>query len=212
MRAQDKPPHGSDKLFVMRHGKTALDKVKRSDGWLDLPLSEEGQTQVVEAQQRLKNVPIKCIYAPPLKRCKESAEILQSGIEPRPEIEISPEAKTWNLGRLAGSPKKPNKPIVGKLMEQRNSKPDGGESYAEFEARLKPWLKKQVAEVRAGKGPNLIVASGSVCRWISDYLYHDKSILDLDEAGIMVLYPTGGKSFGAQVVCGRKSDGQEDYS
>ena len=30
-------------IYLMRHGRTALDPMHRSDGWLDLPLSEKGQ-------------------------------------------------------------------------------------------------------------------------------------------------------------------------
>ena len=36
---------GTDKepIYVMRHGRTALDALKRSDGWLDFPLTDDGR-------------------------------------------------------------------------------------------------------------------------------------------------------------------------
>ena len=49
---------GSDKhIYVMRHGRTALDAMKRSDGWLDFPLTDEGRRGTMKAQQYLKDLP-----------------------------------------------------------------------------------------------------------------------------------------------------------
>ena len=38
-------------IYIMRHGKTVLDKAKRSDGYIDLPLSEQGQAGAASALQ-----------------------------------------------------------------------------------------------------------------------------------------------------------------
>ena len=64
-------------VYLLRHGRTAMDVLKRSDGWLDLPLSDKGRMGLIEAQQYLKLEPLLAIYAPPLRRAQETAHILR---------------------------------------------------------------------------------------------------------------------------------------
>src|SRR5271157_923084 len=115
-------------LYVLRHGHTVLDVDKRSDGWLDMPLSDKGQLSVIPAQQYLKDIPISAIYTPDLKRTKETAEILASGICTHPQIIECPETRTWNLGVIAGTRKKYGRPEVQKLMDNPSQAPEGGET------------------------------------------------------------------------------------
>jgi broad specificity phosphatase PhoE len=190
-------------IYVMRHGRTALDDIYRSDGWLDYPLSDQGRMRLITAQQYLKDVPIKRIYMPSLKRTRETAEIMQSGILNHPELIVSDNAKTWNLGTLMGTPKKPNKPIVTYFMTHPNEKPAGGESMFEFRMRFIPWLQERKAEALKGDGPILIVTSGSNLREISFQLTGDKNAFDLDEGGVMVMHPKGDE-WNAAVVFGHK--------
>ena len=193
----------ADEIFVMRHGKTALDPAHRSDGWLDFPLSDDGRVRLLTAEQFLKSIPIQTIYAPTLKRTKESAEILQSGILSHPAIKDADEAKTWNLGAIAGTPKKPNREIVAYFMKHPADKPEGGESREEFRKRFLPWLDARKADAVEKHGPFLLILSGSNIREISAALFGDESILDLDEGGLMVMYPVDGK-WHAEVLFGPK--------
>ena len=105
-----------------------MDFVKRSDGWLDLPLSDEGRLGLIAAQQHLKLVPITTIYAPSLKRTQETAEIMKSGILSDPKIVTTDDAITWNLGILAGMSKVYSHPQVLELIEHPSRRPVGGES------------------------------------------------------------------------------------
>ena len=46
-----KPPRNVKKvLYIARHGKTALDPTHRSDGWLDLPLTDDGRVRLITMQ------------------------------------------------------------------------------------------------------------------------------------------------------------------
>jgi broad specificity phosphatase PhoE len=197
-------------IYVMRHGKTALDAMKRSDGWLDFPLTDEGRLGLIKAQQYLKNVPLTCIYAASLKRTKETGEIIASGVLSNPSVEIADELKTWNLGNMMGTVKKPNKPIVKFYMSNPDEKPVGGESMSEFRKRFLPWLENLKEEVKEGSGPVLVVVSGTNLREISQSLYGDVEVLNLDEGGLLCLQPSG-DSWHSQVIFGHKDD-EEDYS
>ncbi|MGH6878557.1 MAG: histidine phosphatase family protein [Rhizomicrobium sp.] len=194
--------------YVMRHGQTVLDDEKRSDGWLDYPLSDKGRIGLMDAQQFLKLAPIRTVYAPTLRRAEETGHIIASGILNHPKEVVADAAKTWNLGTLIGSKKKPNKPLVHYFMDHPNETPMGGESMQAFCARWIPWLLKTVHK---DNGASLIVTSGSNLRAIGTALYGDTDKFDLDEGGLMVLLPEGNSANG-QVIFGHKDGDEEDFS
>jgi broad specificity phosphatase PhoE len=196
-----------EKIYCMRHGETALDALHRSDGLLDLPLNDEGRQSVVLALKFLKHVPITKIYTSPLKRTCETAEILKSGIVSDPKIEKTKDIITWNLGSLAGDKKGPNKPIVRDLVKHPSRKAPDGESYEEFMNRFDPVIEKQEKDA-SKNGPFLNILSGSCCRRISEMMFRDRSELDIDEAGVFVLYPDEDGKWTAKVL-DKKRDSKE---
>jgi broad specificity phosphatase PhoE len=204
----DGPPAIDGSIYLMRHGHTVLDVDKRSDGWLDMPLSDKGRIGLIDAQQYLKTVPLVCIYCPDLKRTTETAHILQSGTLSEPKIEKVDEARTWNLGVLAGTSKKQSKPKVQALMDDPNAKPMGGESFNEFRARFLPWFEKMAAKVVKTGKPVLYVGSGSNLRLIGEDLLGNRDLLDLDEGGLAVLHSVRGQ-WHLEVILGEDDDGDQ---
>jgi broad specificity phosphatase PhoE len=198
-------------IYVMRHGRTALDKLDRSDGWLDFPLTDDGRRGIMPAQQFLKSMPtpLACIYAPSLKRTTETADIIKSGMGSKPaNVIVSDEARTWNLGiELIGSKKQPAKPIVKFYMRHPDKTPKDGESLNDFRKRFLTWFKKQMTEKK--EGPILLVVSGSNIREISQLLTGNRDILDLDEGGLMKLQPIGKMWHGAIVMGGKNTPDEE---
>lgn len=197
----DAPPKIEGSIYLMRHGHTVLDVDKRSDGFLDFPLSDKGRLGVIDAQQYLKTVPLACVYCPDLKRTCETSHIVKSGTMSDPKVEIAPAASTWNLGVLAGTAKAVSKPKVRELMASPGTKPMGGESYAEFAARFIPWFTKMADGVLKSRKPVLYVGSGSNMRMIAQYLTGNMDNLDLDEGGLAVLHYVG-KQWHIQVILG----------
>ena len=198
------------KIYCIRHGQTALDDLHRSDGWLDLPLNDEGRKNVVLAlDKHLKDIPITRIYMSPLRRTKETAEILKSGITSDPSITVAPDLKTWNLGSLAGSKKKPNKKVVKELLENTAKSAPDGESYDEFKDRFDSWIKKCEEDAKKS-GPFLLVLSGSNCRRLSEMLFDDRNVLDMDETGLFVLYEKSDDSWTAKEIQGQRSAKDRD--
>jgi broad specificity phosphatase PhoE len=218
--AKEKPYEGNDAvrkpspldkktLFIMRHGRTALDPTNRSDGWLDLPLSDDGRVRLLTAQQFLKDIPLTQIYAPDFLRTSESANLVASGTISRPEVVVaSDDAKTWNLGVFAGTQKKPNKPKVQYFMDHPDKVPEGGESYNHFKDRFFGWLDKVQDKVKDGKGPILLVLSGSNLRALSLKMTSDRDTLDLDEGGLLSLVYKDDK-WDSKVLFGQKDETNE---
>jgi len=197
-------------VYVMRHGKTVLDDEKRSDGWLDYPLSDKGRIGLMEAQQYLKMAPITEVYTPSLRRAEETAHIIASGILTHPSLHIADELRTWNMGTLIGSKKRPNKPLVRFFMDHPNEKVPEGESQVEFFKRFLPCLWGLVQKAKL-HGPFLVVTSGSNLRAIGIALEGNKDRFDLDEGGLMTL-TAGPEGVSGRVLFGHKSGKDEDFS
>jgi broad specificity phosphatase PhoE len=203
-RAAEKNPAASPKnrIYVMRHGQTALDPTKRSDGWIDLPLSDEGRQNIVQQiSDYMKFIPMTEVHASPLKRCEETAHILNSGCVSKPKEVSDPRLQTWDLGSLAGEKKKDAKPQVQDLLANPDKKaPDGGESYNDFTGRVDPAIEKLMSTA-AKSGPYGAAVSGSVCRYLGEKFLGDRDALNIDESGLIVLYPKNGK-WTADVIAG----------
>lgn len=194
-------------VYLMRHGCTALDTEHRSDGWLDMPLSAEGQLSVIPAQQCLKTEPIACIYAPDLKRTMETAHLVASGTLSKPRVEEANDSKTWNLGVLAGTHKRYGRPAVKRLIANPDDSPLGGESFNTFKNRFLPWFHAQLDEAIKSGEPILIVCSGSNLRLVGQELFNDADSLDLDEGGLVALYHSDG-AWHEEVLIGAKDAGR----
>lgn len=202
----------SHHIYIMRHGRTVLDKAKRSDGYIDLPLSEQGQIGVVAAaDQYLKGIPFQHLYAPDLKRTQETGHIVSSGMPSQPPVHIHNGFKTWNLGYLSGAHKKLNKRIVQYLLDNPNQTPLGGEAYSKFTNVFDNAINQQKSDLMSGslQGPILDVCSGSNCRRLGEVLLHDRQALNIDEAGIILLYPDESGQWGAAIISGGTDDTNE---
>ena len=207
-----KKPSESDKhsLFIMRHGRTALDPTHRSDGWLDLPLSDDGRVRLLTAQQYLKDIPLTRIYAPSFARTTESANIIASGNINHPQVIVaSDDSRTWDTGVFCGTQKRPNKPKIQFFLDNPNKTPEGGESYNDFVQRFTPWLANREREVAEGQGPYLLVLSGSNIRELSTQETGDRDKLDLDEGGLILGLPSKDGKWNWEVVFGKKDESNE---
>jgi probable phosphoglycerate mutase len=72
------------RLFLVRHGATALTAEDRFAGWTDVDLSDEGREQADRLARRLADDRIRAVYASPLRRTHDTAALLAAphGLEP----------------------------------------------------------------------------------------------------------------------------------
>lgn len=82
------------RIYLMRHGETAWNAEKRLQGRTDIPLNESGRRLAQETASALQEVPFDLAITSPLKRARETAEIVLKGrkipmIEEERIIEIS---------------------------------------------------------------------------------------------------------------------------
>src|SRR5947209_1077196 len=74
------------RVFMVRHGATVLSAEDRFAGATDVDLSDEGRNQTQRLAQRLRTEAITAVYASPLGRTVETANILAEphGLEVQP--------------------------------------------------------------------------------------------------------------------------------
>ena len=64
------------KLYLIRHGETDYNKMKRNQGQIDIPLNEYGRELAEKTREGLAEVPFDLCLCSPLSRARETAEII----------------------------------------------------------------------------------------------------------------------------------------
>lgn len=63
-------------IYFVRHGETSYNVERRIQGQLDIPLNDNGISQAMIIAEKLKNIHIDRIYSSPLRRTKETANVI----------------------------------------------------------------------------------------------------------------------------------------
>ena len=67
------------KLYLVRHGETDWNKVKRIQGQVDIPLNQFGKRLAEETAEGLRDIPFDLCISSPLSRAHETARIILEG-------------------------------------------------------------------------------------------------------------------------------------
>lgn len=167
-------------LYFVRHGKPEFPKGERCCiGWTDLPLSDEGRSQIEAAGRQFEKESIEKIYTSPLKRCIESAEILSGGRIP---IVVVEELKEIGMGEWEGLSFAEIKSRYPEDYEERGRDiayfcPKGGESFVACQKRAIQAFRRISRETR---GNVILVAHAGVNRALISYL-ENRRLRDLLE-------------------------------
>ena len=70
------------KIYIIRHGKTEMNKANLLQGRSDYPLNEEGIRQAQKAAELLRDVHFDHVFSSPLGRALQTAAILVPGVKP----------------------------------------------------------------------------------------------------------------------------------
>ncbi|HSX10935.1 MAG TPA: 2,3-bisphosphoglycerate-dependent phosphoglycerate mutase [Chlamydiales bacterium] len=58
------------KLILLRHGQSIWNKKNLFTGWVDIPMSEEGMQEAIEAGKAIENIPIDVVFTSTLNRAQ----------------------------------------------------------------------------------------------------------------------------------------------
>lgn len=67
------------KIYIARHGQTDWNIQHKAQGRSDIPLNETGRTQAKALHDNIKDIRFTAVYASPLKRAAETAQIATDG-------------------------------------------------------------------------------------------------------------------------------------
>ena len=135
-------------LFFIRHGKTYGNTLGRYIGTTDEPLCEEGRTALAEnAEKRLAGIRPDAVYASPMKRCLQTAEILFPGVPVRVFQELREcdfgEFENRNYQELSGNA------AYQAWIDSGGALPfPGGESREGFQKRCVEGFRQVLEDVR----------------------------------------------------------------
>jgi probable phosphoglycerate mutase len=147
------------RLFLVRHGATARTAEDRFSGDVGVDLSEEGRAQVRALAERLRPRPIDAVYASPLSRTRETAEILAAGraltVATRDGLREIHHGHWEGLSRREVEEQFPEEYSAWE-QDPFNSAPEGGEPGVSVLARALPVVREIVV---AHPGQTVLVVS-----------------------------------------------------
>ncbi len=156
-RADASPDTAPCRVYLVRHGRTALNAQGRFRGRNDPPLDEVGWEEARWATACLRRTPLVAIFSSPLQRAVQTAgEIAKEHGLP---VGIAPELADLDYGAWAGRTRADVESVDPDLYKRFRSRPEevtppGGESVAAARERVEQVLYR-IAE---GRGDRDVVA------------------------------------------------------
>ena len=177
-------------LILVRHGESEWNRAGRIQGQVNSPLTDLGINQAKAIRDYLSGILLSQeleIYTSPLDRALQTAEIIAQGIDyPSRKIIIEERLNDFNLGEISGTfgwdkvaeifPEQAQL----RLQDPMRFHPSGGESGAEFEARLRSLLEDLMDDGTL----KLMVSHGIVNKFIRGILKNlsGKEMVELGES------------------------------
>ena len=177
-------------LILVRHGESEWNRAGRIQGQVNSPLTVLGINQAKAIRDYLSGILLNQeleIYTSPLDRAIQTAEIIAQGIDyPSRKIIIEERLNDFNLGEISGTfgwdkvaeifPEQAQL----RLQDPMRFHPSGGESGAEFEARLRSLLEDLMDDGTL----KLMVSHGIVNKFIRGILKNlsGKEMVELGES------------------------------
>ncbi|MGN0377355.1 MAG: histidine phosphatase family protein [Suilimivivens sp.] len=195
------------KIYLIRHGETDYNKDKRLQGQCDIELNDYGRELARITAEGLKDIPFDIIYTSPLKRAKETAQIIAGDRnatwfeEPRIQEICFGEYEGKCCGR--NNFNVPDKAFLNFFFDTAHySTPPGGESFEDILKRTGDFLAELTGKREYAQKTVLVSTHGCALKAILANIRHlpiEKfwgegvhkncavTILDADEDKIKIL-------------------------
>jgi broad specificity phosphatase PhoE len=136
-------------IFLVRHGETEWNRVRRYQGWLDSPLTTRGIAQAAAIGRRLRTIPeaaTAAIVASPIGRARRTAELIQAELPEAGTIAYDDRLREISLGTWDGLDYREIDARAPEIFAGAESRWEwyfhtpGGETYDGFAGRVSEWL------------------------------------------------------------------------
>ena len=146
-------------LYIMRHGRTDWNDRRKLQGRTDIPLNAEGRSMAQKARDEYREVPLDLCFCSPLKRARETAEILLTGRNV--PIKADDRLKEMSFGKFEGienffSAADCPVSVIFRHPEAYTRSVGGSETFEELFARTGEFLR-EVIEPLMKDGRNVLI-------------------------------------------------------
>lgn len=159
----------AERLFLIRHGRTAWNAQGRVQGWADVPLDEVGREQARRLAERLRGDHPDLILCSPLWRAYETAQILAAAW--KVPVEVDERLKERGQGPLegrTGAEIEALRRAWRQFEENPTAEIEGVEPRAAFAARV--WAAMQAAMARPERRLAIVAHGGTFSAFFRQWL------------------------------------------
>ena len=184
-------------LVLVRHGESQWNLENRFTGWIDIPLTDKGREEALQAGEKIKGIKFDKAYTSVLQRAIETLTIILKVIgQEKIPIEKDQALNERHYGDLQGlnkaeTAKKYGDKQVHIWRRSYDIAPPNGESLKDTAARTLPYFEKKIVpDLKAGKNI-LVSAHGNSLRSIVMHLDQltREQVLELNlGTGVPIVY------------------------
>lgn len=163
-------------FYICRHGQTEFNEQKRLQGWVDTPLTAEGEQNALSSASKLQGLRFDRIVSSDLGRAFITAYLVVNELDIETEIERNSQLREVNYGDLAGQPYTayPN------LTPQENTTyaSPNGESLVQMQQRVLTYIQ-QLSSGSPNKTILLVAHDGTINAIRASFTGEDMGTADL---------------------------------
>lgn len=168
------------KLYVLRHGKTSWNALRKVQGAADIPLAQEGIVLAEKVGENLKDVPFDICFTSPLSRARQTAELVLG--RRAEQIPVIPDKRIQEIdfGILEGTQFKDEKGnVTSREMEvffkepQNFPRPENGENISDILKRTREFWEEKINDPSLQDKTVLIASHGCAVRALLQNIYQD---------------------------------------
>lgn len=165
-------------IYIVRHGVTEWNKLKKLQGAADVPLAKEGIRLAEETGKALKDVKFDLCFTSPLSRAKQTAECILGDRD----IPIIPDKRIQeiNFGVLEGDKVRDSEgnyidPQIEIFFKDpvNFKRPENGENIFDVIARTKDFWEEKTTDPSLADKTILVASHGCAVRALLQNIYHD---------------------------------------
>ena len=151
-------------LYILRHGQTDWNVLKKLQGQTDIPLNEAGRAMAAEAGRRYADIHLDVCFCSPLVRARETAALFLTGRDV--PVRCDERLREMRFGACEGAEnaaEHPECPAWAFFRDPERYRPaEGGETFDALYARTGGFLAEVVDPLLAEDRDVLIVGHGAM--------------------------------------------------
>lgn len=168
------------KLYVLRHGKTSWNALRKVQGAADIPLAKEGIDLAEKVGENLKDVPFDLCFTSPLLRARQTAMLVLGRRAEQIPVISDKRIQEIDFGVLEGTQFKDEEGnVISREMEvffkdpQNFPRPENGENISDILKRTREFWEEKINDSSLQDKTVLIASHGCAVRALLQNIYQD---------------------------------------